>query len=85
MNSKAAIEYLKAVLSREDFATIMEELSGTTVYFPASQSNGEWMDKNERNTALKEDYYSGKYEVVDLAKKYDLSISRVYRIVQKRD
>ena len=52
------------------------------MYFPSMSSNEDLIDKYERNVRLKEDFYSGKYEVADLAKKYELSISRVYKIIQ---
>ena len=59
-------------------------MAGATVYFPAAPVNAAWLDKEQRNINLKEDFYSGKYEVGDLARKYDLSISRVYKIIQSR-
>ncbi|MEE3466935.1 MAG: Mor transcription activator family protein [Eubacterium sp.] len=64
----------------EKFYEISEALSGQTVYFPFDY---EWNDKEMRNMKLREDYYSGMYEVTDLANKYKLSISRVYKIIQQ--
>ena len=61
----------------------MIELAGTTVYFP-SNINTEFTDLEERNLQIRDDFYSGNYEVADLARKYDLSISRVYKIIQAR-
>ncbi len=63
------------------YAVVARELSGVTVYFP---ENYVWQDKKDRNARLKEDFYSGQYEISDLAKKYGLSISRVYKIVQNK-
>jgi Mor family transcriptional regulator len=51
------------------------------VYFP---SGSEWHDKEDRNAHLLEDYYSGKFEISDLALKYNISISRVYKIIEKK-
>lgn len=81
MNSKEALDRLKDIAGEEIYNNIIKELSGATVYFPA---NLEWTDKEERNEKLREDFYSGKYEIPELARKYDLSISRVYKIIQTR-
>lgn len=69
------------MLKEEDYEKVVNRLAGSTVYFP---ENYEWQDKGDRNTMLREDFYSGNYEICDLAKKYDLSISHVYKIIQKR-
>lgn len=84
MNSKEALKKLKDIIGEETYKQVLEQMAGATVYFPALPSNAEWMDKEQRNVSLKEDYYSGKYEVSDLARKYDLSISRIYKIIQGR-
>ncbi len=85
MNSKEALKTLKNIIGEEAYKQVLEQMAGTTVYFPALASSAEWVDKEERNARLKEDFYSGKYEVGDLARKYDLSISRVYKIIQGRN
>lgn len=82
MNSKEALKTLRNIIGEEAYKQVLEQMAGTTVYFPTLPSNAEWMDKEQRNISLKEDFYSGKYEVGDLARKYDLSISRVYKIIQ---
>lgn len=82
MNSKEALKKLKDIIGEEAYKQVLEQMAGATVYFPALPSNVEWMDKEHRNISLREDFYSGKYEVGDLARKYDLSISRVYKIIQ---
>ncbi len=82
MNSKEALKNLRDIIGEETYRQVLEQLAGATVYFPALPSNVEWLDKGQRNESLKEDFYSGKYEVGDLARKYDLSISRVYKIIQ---
>lgn len=82
MNSKEALKKLKNIIGEEAYREVLEQMAGATVYFPAISSNADWIDKEERNVRLKEDFYSGKYEVADLARKYDLSISRVYKIIQ---
>ena len=82
MNSREALEKLQSILGKEKYNEVVNELAGATVYFPA---NAEWQDKMARNMQLREDFYSGQYEISDLAKKYDLSISRVYKIIQHRE
>ena len=82
MGTKSAIEIIQELVDRETFLCLCRELAGKTVYFP---SNYEWHDKSERNALLREDFYNGKYEISDLAEKYDLSISRVYKIIQHKE
>ena len=79
MNSRKALEKIKDIVGEEKYIQIVNELAGVTVYFPAS---GEWESKGDRNNLIKADFYSGKYEISDLAKKYNLSISRIYKIIQ---
>lgn len=81
MNSKAALKKLRELLDESTYSAIVSTLAGTTVYFP---NNTEFTDLEERNLQLRDDFYSGDYEVTDLARKYDLSISRVYKILQTR-
>lgn len=81
MNSKAALKKLRELVGETTYAAIVYQLAGTTVYFP---SNTEFTDLEERNMQIRDDFYSGDYEVADLARKYNLSISRVYKIIQSR-
>lgn len=81
MNSREALTVLRKIVGDELYQEVITELSGTMVYFP---SNYEWRDKEERNLRLREDYYSGKYEISDLALKYNISISRVYKILESK-
>jgi len=81
MTSKAALKKLRELVDAATYEVIVTHLAGTTVYFP---SNTEFPDREERNLQLRDDFYSGDYEVADLARKYDLSISRVYKIIQSR-
>lgn len=81
MNSKTALKKLRELVDRETYHAIVTQLAGTTVYFP---SNTEFTDLEERNLQIKDDFYSGQYDVADLARKYNLSISRVYKIIQSR-
>lgn len=81
MNSKHALRHLRELVGDAMYEQIIAELGGSTVYFPA---NGSPSEREERNLQIKDDFYSGNYEVSDLARKYDLSISRIYKIIQTR-
>lgn len=81
MTSKTALKKLRELVDEPTFNDIVSLLAGTTVYFPA---NTEFTDLEERNLQIRDDFYSGDYEVADLARKYDLSISRIYKIIQSR-
>mgnify|MGYP001145650103 CR=1 FL=1 len=81
MNSKAALKKLHELLGETLYEEIAAQLAGTTVYFP---SNTDFTDREERNLQIRDDFYSGNYEVPDLARKYNLSISRIYKIIQSR-
>lgn len=81
MNSKTALKKLRELVDGATYETIVTALAGTTVYFP---SNTEYPDLAERNLQLRDDFYSGNYDVAELARKYDLSVSRVYKIIQAR-
>lgn len=81
MKSKYALKQLQTLVGETTYEEILKLLAGTTVYFP---SNTEWADRDERNEKIKEDYYSGMYEIGDLARKYELSVSRIYKIIQSR-
>lgn len=72
---------LRELVDEATYAAIISQLAGTTVYFP---SNIEFTDLEERNFQIRDDFYSGDYEVADLARKYDLSISRIYKIIQAK-
>ncbi len=81
VNSKLALKKLRELLDSETYNAVVELLAGTTVYFPA---NIKFTDLEERNLQIKDDFFSGQYEVTDLARKYDLSVSRIYKIIQSR-
>lgn len=84
MNSKEALKKLRVIIGEEAYIQVQKQLAGSTVYFPAIPANAKWIDKEQRDLNLRTDFYSGKYEVGDLARKYGLSISRVYKIIQGR-
>lgn len=79
MNSKDALKKLQSIVDKETYDKILLALAGTTIYFP---ENVEWTDLEVRNSQIREDFFSGFFEIRDLANKYDLSISRIYKIIQ---
>ena len=81
MTSKTALKKLRELLDAETYAAVIGLLAVATVYFP---SNTEVSDREERNLQIKEDFYSGQYEIIELAQKYNLSVSRIYKIIQAR-
>lgn len=81
MTSKTALKKLRELLDAETYAAVIGLLAGATVYFP---SNTEVSDREERNLQIEEDFYSGQYEIIELAQKYNLSVSRIYKIIQAR-
>jgi len=81
MNSKTALKKLRELVDADTYTAILELLSGSTVYFPSIVG---FADREERDLQLRDDFYSGQYEVAELARKYDLSVSRVYKIIQSR-
>ena len=82
MNSKKALKLLQDELDEETYKKILHLLAGSVVYFP---ENTEWNDLEQRNYMIRQDFYSGMMEVGDIAEKYDLSISRIYKIIQSRE
>lgn len=80
MDSRKALKTLQELLDQDTYEKVMEVLAGSTVYFPES---GRWTDKEERNQCILNDFYRGA-EITTLAYKYDLSISRIYKIIQSR-
>ena len=60
MNSKEALNMLRDIIGDTAYKQVLEQMAGTTVYFPTMSSNAEWLDKKQRNMSLKDDFYSGK-------------------------
>lgn len=81
MDSKTALKKLRELVDEATYTAILSQLAGTTVYFPF---NTEFTDLEDRNLQIRDDFYSGNYEVLDLARKYHLSVSRIYKIIQAR-
>lgn len=81
MKSRDALNLIREIVGEKCYQELLIQLSGMKVYFP---NEFEYIDKSVRNLSLREDFYTGNYEVTDLARKYNLSISYVYKILQNR-
>ena len=74
------LDFLKNILGEDKFQEVASALAGERITFPRSI---QWLDKNKRNKAILYDYYGGA-EINELATKYELSESHIYKIVEKR-
>ena len=74
------LDFLRNILGEEKFLEVASALAGERITFPRKY---QWLDRDERNQSILWDYYSG-YEINELALKYDLSESHIYKIVEKR-
>lgn len=74
------LDFIRNIVGEEKFMEVAAALAGERVSFPKSF---QWLDKTERNKAIQSDLYGGA-EIAELARKYDLSESHVYKIVEKR-
>lgn len=74
-----ALQRLQAALDEETFNQVLEVLAGEVVYFPAYGSHEQ---RRQRNQMLLADFQAG-VDIPTLAKKYDVSPSQIYKIVQK--
>lgn len=69
---------LKDILGANLFKTFVERHPGEVLYLP---KRGEYASKEERDEAIKDDFFDGMSNV-ELADKYNLSITSIYKIVE---
>lgn len=74
------LDFMRNIIGEEKFMEVVSALAGERITFPRSF---QWLDKNERNQAILCDFYGGA-DIAELAKKYDLSESHIYKIVERR-
>ena len=74
------LETIREIVGMEKFQALVTELPGAAVRIP---SDADCFDKDERNKMLIEDYRVHKMTVPELAEKYNLSKSRIYKITEK--
>lgn len=80
-NNELKLLDLQKIIGNELFSKVCNRYEGESIYFP---SRG-FPSKADRDKALYKDFLKEKeIDIPDLAKKYNLSISQVYKIIQGR-
>lgn len=74
------LDFMRNIIGEEKFMEVASALAGERITFPRSY---QWLDKDERNRAILCDFYNGT-DIENLAEKYELSESHVYKIVERR-
>lgn len=77
--NERALNKLKSLVDADVYIKLLVMFAGETIYFPAA---GSPKDKQERNRAIQQEYYSGA-SVLDLMELYGLSESQIRRIIAK--
>lgn len=72
---------LKDLIGGERFREVMKGLQGERVYFSGYSG---FITKDERDAAIKRDYFILDSDIPELAHKYDLTQSSIYKIIRKR-
>jgi Mor family transcriptional regulator len=73
------LKLLEDIVGDDYFKTICNVMAGENLYIPGHG----YSSKLERNNAIRKDFYHG-IDCVNLANKYNLSISQVYKIVEEK-
>lgn len=72
---------LKNLLGDDLFQDVIHIFAGDKIVFP---KNPDHMEKEHRNRCIKAEYNSGQgASIPDLMKKYDLSKSQIYKIIEQ--
>lgn len=74
------LQTLKGIVGEELFGVIVESLTGENIYFNKRMIHP---SKEERDAAIKKDYIYGM-ELSEIAEKYGLKISSLYKIIEQR-
>lgn len=72
------LDFMRNIIGEEKFLEVAAALAGERVSFPIGF---QWMNKSERNESILDDFFAGK-DIGALAKKYDLSESHIYKIIE---
>lgn len=78
-NNQLHLEVLKDITGDEIFNTIVSVLGGSRISIPKCIYS---VDKDKRNKSIIKEYERG-VSVIDLAVKYDLNPSQIYKIIEK--
>ncbi len=68
---------LKECLGSDGFEKIINMFGGTKIYIPKRPI----FERNERNRNIKKEFSNSGLTIKEIAKKYDISINSVYRIL----
>lgn len=82
MSNMVKVQQLEAVVGKDIFNKIIEKFGGKNIYIPKRQSM-KHINRKSRNQNIKEDYYKG-IQVEELVTKYELSRSRIYKIIESK-
>lgn len=74
------LDFMRNIIGEEKFMEVSSALAGERITFPRSY---QLMGKKERNQAILIEFYEGS-SIPELAEKYDLSESHVYKIVERQ-
>ena len=72
------LEYLKSIVGDYNFDMICIAMSGQRVTFPQRQDH---INIEQRNQNIRSDYWSGMVPS-EIAWKYELSVSQIYKIIE---
>ena len=78
-NNQLHLEILKDITGDEIFNKIVNVLGGSRINIPKCIYS---VDKDKRNKSIVKEYERG-ISVIDLAVKYDLHPSQIYKIIEK--
>ncbi len=83
MNKNAQnLQTLKNIVGDKLFIAVAESLNGEHIVFNNHSCQG-FISKAEQNAQIVKDFYDGKSQA-ELAEKYGLEISTIYRIVEQK-
>ncbi len=74
------LQTLRDIVGSDQFNVILERLTGEHIYFNKRVVSP---SKDERDAAIKKDYYHG-IDMPELVDKYGLKLSSIYKIVESR-
>jgi len=82
MSNILSIKKLKEVVGEDAFNELVKNHAGMNVYIPKNYDE-KYYDRKKRNKYLRADYLAG-VDIPDLMKKYKLSKTSVYKIIECR-
>lgn len=74
------LQKLKDIVGAELYNVINEQMPGEHIYF---NKRSEYPSRRERDAAIKDDFFGG-VSITELADKYGLTITSIYKIVENK-